>query len=113
MHAGEMAGARTAAGRPARMLSFLVVCASAATAAAAACGPPPKPPFPSVASLASCSEFPDPWLRADGTRVKSAAEWKKHREDTLALLEHYMYGHAGAAAGALHAHRDGGAHRVL
>ena len=25
---------------------------------------------------------------------QNAAEWKKHRKDTQALLEHYMYGHA-------------------
>ena len=66
------------------------------------CGPPPPPPYPPVAALPNCTELPDPWLRADGSRVSGGggggggAEWAAQRRATIALLENYMYGHAPA-----------------
>jgi dienelactone hydrolase len=81
----------------AMMLVLMVVVAAAAAAAALPikpCGPPPKPPYPLVADLPVCSAFPDPWLRADNSRVASAADWSSHRPSMIRLLENYMYGHA-------------------
>ena len=75
--------------------SSLLLLLFASAVRSAPCGAPPSPPYPPVAALPNCSDFPDPWLRADGTRVASAAAWHSaHRRDTLALLENYMYGHA-------------------
>jgi hypothetical protein len=68
----------------------------AALATVTACGPPPKSPYPLVANLPSCNSFPDPWLRSDGTRASTFAEWREHRSDIIKLLENYMYGHAPA-----------------
>ena len=46
-------------------------------------------------ALPNCTDFPDPWLRPDGTRVANVPTWGGlHRRDTLALLKNYMYGHA-------------------
>ena len=88
------------------MLSLAVACvllgflfsptaAAPTTAPAATCGPPPQTgAYPPVDALPHCSTFPDPWLRSDGTRVSSTAEWSSHRGDMIKLLENYMYGHA-------------------
>ena len=74
--------------------------ASAAAAAGAGCGPPPKPPYPAVEALPRCGEFPNPWLRSDGATVSTPAEWRGggggHRQQSIEMLEHYMYGHAPA-----------------
>ena len=78
-------------------LGVVILCA-AGLSASAPCGPPPPPPYPPVASLPNCSEFPNPWLRSDGTIVNSTEAWRSgsHRQDMIALLQHYMYGHAPA-----------------
>ena len=36
--------------------------------------------------------LPDPFLKPDGTRVKTKNEWPKQREYIKAMLEHYQYG---------------------
>jgi hypothetical protein len=81
------------------VLRLLVACVGVSVAWAAAsrvepCGPPPKSPYPPVSELANCSSFPDPFLKSDGTTVKTPADWNGHRKELLSLLEHYMYGHA-------------------
>ena len=82
------------------LLRLLVACVGVGVAIAEKnrgqpCGPPPKPPYPPVSELANCSSFPDPFLKSDGTTVKTPAEWSgQHRKELLSLLEHYMYGHA-------------------
>ena len=45
------------------------------------CKPPPTTPYPAVAALPRCSDFPDPFLQSDGTRVANAAEWEEHKRD--------------------------------
>ena len=83
-----------------RLLAATACCVGAAAAAASPapltpCGPPPQVPYPRVSALPNCSSFPDPFLRPDGTAVKTPAEWSGgHRKDMISLLEHYMYGHA-------------------
>ena len=71
-----------------------VLLAAGVLASSKPCGPPPRAPFPLVADLPECDTFPDPWLRADNTRVASAREWVEHRASMIKLLENYMYGHA-------------------
>jgi len=65
------------------------------------CGPPPSAPFPAVEDLKPCASLPDPWLRADGTRVGDMTEWSEHRLDMIAMLEHYMYGQSPPADAAV------------
>ena len=36
--------------------------------------------------------LPDPFLKFDGTRVKSKEEWPEQRKYIIAMLEHYQYG---------------------
>lgn len=38
-------------------------------------------------------ELPDPFLKPDGTRVKSPEEWPEQREYLKEMLAHYLYGH--------------------
>ncbi|MDR0636557.1 MAG: hypothetical protein LBF87_05715 [Treponema sp.] len=49
--------------------------------------------------------LPDPFLKPDGTRVKSAAEWEEQRVYLKEMLAHYLYGHippeSGGASGAI------------
>ena len=71
-------------------LLLLLLHGAAVSTAAAACGPPPRPPYPAPTDLPVCTSFPDPFLKADGSAVKSMADWTAHRNETLALLSHYM-----------------------
>src|SRR3989304_9281701 len=36
--------------------------------------------------------LPDPFLKPDGTRIKSINEWLEQRKYIIAMLEHYQYG---------------------
>ena len=49
--------------------------------------------------LSPIHELPDPFLKPDGTRVASPAEWPEQREYLKALLAHYLYGTMPAAPG--------------
>lgn len=44
------------------------------------------------AQLQPIHQLPDPFLKPDGTRVASPAEWPEQREYLKAMLAHYMYG---------------------
>lgn len=46
-----------------------------------------------VGALPEQNELPDPFLRPDGTRVRTLQEWREQREYLKAMLAHYMYGH--------------------
>lgn len=48
--------------------------------------------FPPVDQLPMKAGLPDPFLRPDGKRVTTPAEWKPQREWLKQLLAHYMYG---------------------
>ena len=56
------------------------------------CAPPPRPPYPPAAALPNCTTFPDPFLKPEGGRVASGADWRAHRAEMIALIEHYMMG---------------------
>lgn len=51
-----------------------------------------KASFPAVDKLPAIAELPDPFLRADGTRVKKPDEWPQQRKELLAAVLHYEYG---------------------
>lgn len=48
--------------------------------------------FPAFEELPSIPELPDPFLKPDGTRVKTPEEWPEQREYLKAMLAHYLYG---------------------
>ncbi len=48
--------------------------------------------FPAKEDLPRIAELPDPFLKPDGTRVQTPAEWPEQREYLKAMLSHYMYG---------------------
>jgi hypothetical protein len=48
--------------------------------------------FPKIDQLVEQKGLPDPFRRADGSRVKTVPEWKAQRTYLKALLTHYMYG---------------------
>ena len=60
--------------------------------AAESCAPPPRLPYPPASALPNCTAFPDPFLKPDGGRVASGADWRAHRAEMIALIEHYMMG---------------------
>jgi hypothetical protein len=51
-----------------------------------------KPPYPTVEQLPALAELPDPFLRPDGKRVKTAPEWERQRKALIDLVLHYEYG---------------------
>ena len=48
--------------------------------------------FPPVDQLAEITYLPDPFLFQDGARVATPEEWRKRREEIVALVEYYEYG---------------------
>lgn len=44
-------------------------------------------------TLRRVAQLPDPFLRADGTRVRTPAEWEGQRRELKELLAHFLYGH--------------------
>jgi dienelactone hydrolase len=51
-----------------------------------------KASYPTVDKLPAIAELPDPFLRADGTRLKKAEDWPQQRKALLAAILHYEYG---------------------
>ncbi len=48
--------------------------------------------FPSVEELPVLDGMPDPFVKADGSRVSSTKEWPAQRAYLKAMLAHYLYG---------------------
>jgi hypothetical protein len=63
--------------------------------------------FASAAELPALAELPDPFRRADGTRVATEAEWRAHRDWLRRVILHYEYGHAPPAPGNVRAEITG------
>jgi hypothetical protein len=61
------------------LIALLMVCAGG-------------PAFPPVDQLPVVAELPDPFARADGTRVRSRREWPAQRRRLLETILHYQYG---------------------
>jgi hypothetical protein len=50
--------------------------------------------MPEVKDLPVRTEMPDVFTMNDGSKVKTAAQWRARREEMKAILEHYELGHA-------------------
>src|SRR5438132_4951546 len=48
--------------------------------------------FPPVDKLPAVPDLPDPFVRSDGTRVRTRGQWLQQRKDLLARVLHYEYG---------------------
>src|SRR5438445_13821839 len=71
-------------------LTFILV---AAFWAAGCAHSKPKPEYPPATTLPEVQSLPDPFVFADGTRVKSPEQWfSKRRPELKGLFQHYMYG---------------------
>src|SRR5262245_8913132 len=51
-----------------------------------------KPPLAEFSVLPSIPYLPDPFLKADGSRIMTRAEWRCRRSEFKAMLEHYDVG---------------------
>jgi dienelactone hydrolase len=51
-----------------------------------------KSTFPYVDKLPAIAELPDPFLRPDGSRVRTKEEWVQQRKELLTRVLHYEYG---------------------
>ncbi|MBN2269421.1 MAG: ankyrin repeat domain-containing protein [Sedimentisphaerales bacterium] len=49
--------------------------------------------FPDLNDLPEHKGLPDPFVRADGSKAKTVAEWEEQRAYLKAMLAHYQYGH--------------------
>ena len=56
-------------------------------------------PMPGVDKLPARPELPDPLTMNDGSKVKTAAQWKKRREEIRKILAYYAVGQAPPAPG--------------
>ena len=52
----------------------------------------PVPGLPEAASLVSFGNLPDPFLKLDGTRMSTKAEWRCRRQELKAQAEKYIFG---------------------
>ena len=48
--------------------------------------------FPSVSSLKSSADIPDPFIFMDGSKVESQDDWWKRQAEISCMYEYYMYG---------------------
>lgn len=48
--------------------------------------------YPPPEALPSVKELPDPFLREDGSRIRSKREWERQRKALLSKILHYEYG---------------------
>jgi hypothetical protein len=55
--------------------------------------------FPPVEKLPAISGLPDPFVFADGSRLKEQRDWPRRREEMLAAIVHYEYGEMPPAPG--------------
>jgi len=51
-----------------------------------------KPPMPAFSDLPSIPYLPDPFKKADGSRITTHEEWRIRRAEIKAILEHYDVG---------------------
>ena len=51
-----------------------------------------KPPMPAFSALPSIPYLPDPFKKADGSRIAARDEWRIRRAEIKAILEHYDVG---------------------
>ena len=54
----------------------------------------PQQTFPGVNELPEIEELPNPFVFFDGTSVETPKDWKRRREEMMAIVLHYQFGHA-------------------
>jgi hypothetical protein len=64
--------------------------------------------FPPVNQLPVVEFLPDPFVMADGSRVRTPADWEKQREYLKAMVQHYMYGFRPPVPKDVAVHVEGG-----
>lgn len=70
--------------------------------------------FPKVGELPVQEFLPDPFIMADGSRVKTRADWEKQREYLKAMVQHYMFGFRPSAPKDVAVHVSGtGSNRMM
>ena len=52
--------------------------------------------FPKVDQLPEVAELPDPFVFLDGSTVENREDWRRRREEMVAMVLHYQFGHAPA-----------------
>lgn len=62
-------------------------------AADASAAPPGVKDLPPADQLPSVKELPDPFIFNDGTSVRTKEDWRKRRQELLAAILYYQYGH--------------------
>ena len=67
----------------------------------------PKPPLPEFSALPSIPYLPDPFTKADGSRITTRDEWRVRRAEIKAMLEHYDVGEKPSKPGAFKATLQG------
>jgi len=67
----------------------------------------PKPPLPEFSALPSIPHLPDPFRKADGSRVATGDEWRARRAEIKAMLEHYDVGEKPGKPGTFKAKLEG------
>ena len=50
--------------------------------------------FPPLDHLPEVAELPTPFVFLDGTPVKTPQDWERRREEMIAMVLHYQFGHA-------------------
>ncbi len=50
------------------------------------------PPMPGIEELPVIETLPDPFVFADGSRVKKFSRWEKRRGEIMAMIQHYEIG---------------------
>jgi len=74
------------------VLIFTALSACSQASSSLAAGMKISGDFPRVEELPVQDGMPDPFLKADGSRVKSREEWPAQRTYLKAMLAHYQYG---------------------
>ena len=54
----------------------------------------PQRTFPTVDELPEIEELPNPFAFLDGTPVETPKDWERRREEMMAIVLHYQFGHA-------------------
>ena len=65
-----------------------------------------KPPLPEFSALPSIPYLPDPFSKADGTRITTRDEWRVQRAEIKAMIERYDVGEKPGKPSLFEAIRD-------
>ncbi len=72
----------------------------------------PKPQLPEFSKLESIPFLPDPFMKADGTRITTRDEWRVRRAEIKAMIERYIIGEKPGKPSKFEAKLDGNTIRI-